>query len=79
MNPPSDMNNATRSSYHEIASYNSSRKFKCRYKHDLYQLAWQHFTLSASCREAKESFKILGRQQCDEFATVQLPLVEWLI
>ena len=28
---------------------------------------------------AKELFKILGRQQCDEFATVQLPLVEWLV
>ena len=32
MNPPSDMNNATRSSYHETASYKSSRKFECRYK-----------------------------------------------
>jgi len=32
MNPPSDMNNATRSSYHKTASYKTSRKFECRYK-----------------------------------------------
>jgi len=32
MNPPSDMNNAPRSSYHKTASYKASRKFECRYK-----------------------------------------------
>jgi hypothetical protein len=62
MNPPSDINNATRSSYHKSSCYKTLRKFECRYNHGLYQLARQRFMFLNIMSIAKELFKILGRQ-----------------